>query len=188
MSILDEYQKQVQHDRIDETYECENMAPMTDEEYEEYKNAIDDLREQMYENIPKEMSSRVENKSYPKSVLKAEPQTEYQTMENAINLDAKIDTFKILPQDGIKFTDIELNTVSEPFIPQPNGAVIKRAYCPYCGEEIVTKNPTMYNPFNYEPVCIYKCPKCEHEYQVDGSYPRLIIKDPKNNDVKLHIN
>lgn len=180
-SILDLYQKQVQHDRIDETYDHENPEnnlAMTEEEYEYYKQTIDDLRDQMYENVPKNI--KVENKSYPKSVLKAEPQTEYQSGE-------VIKVNEQLPPDGMKFNETELNVKDEHFMFVTNSAMIKRAYCPYCGEEIITQNPTMWNPFNFEPVCIYKCPKCEHEYKTDGSYPRFYINDPKNNGVKLHM-
>lgn len=177
-SILEQYQKQVQDDRVGETYDhenAENNLQMTDEEYEYYKQTIDDLREQMYENVPKEMKSRIENKSYPKSLLKDEAQTEYQSNEN-INNHAPI------------FSEEELNSIDEHYASFTVNSYIKRAYCPYCGEEIITKNPTMYNPFNFEPICIYKCPKCEHGYKINGSYPRFYILDPNNKSVKLHMN
>ncbi len=177
-SILEQYQKQVQDDRVGETYDhenAENNLQMTDEEYEYYKQTIDDLREQMYENVPKEMKSRIENKSYPKSLLKDEAQTEHQPNENINNHEPK-------------FNEEELNSIDEHYISFTGNSYIKRAYCPYCEEEIITKNPTMYNPFNFEPICIYKCPKCEHEYRIDGSYPRFYILDPNNKSVKLHMN
>lgn len=143
---------------------------LTEEEYEHYKKTIDDMREQMYENTPKEMANnRVENKSYPKTELRPDFAS-----ENA-------------PEGLRVFGEVELNTRDERFIAMAN-AHIKRAYCPYCGEEIVTKNPVMCNPFNFEPKCIYECQKCGTTYGVDGSYPRLTISDPKNNEVKLHLN
>ena len=186
-SILEQYQKQVQNDRVGETYDhdnAENNLQMTDEEYEYYKQTIDDLREQMYENVPKEMKSRVENKSYPKSLLNTEPPAEYKTNEIILNINGD----KNLPPDGMKFSEEELNSIDEHYISFTGNSYIKRAYCPYCGEEIITKNPTMYNPFNFEPICIYKCTKCKHEYRIDGSYPRFYILDPNNNSVKLHMN
>lgn len=183
-SILEQYQKQVQSDRVEETYHhdnAENNLQMTDEEYEYYKQTIDDLREQMYENIPKEMSSRVVNKSYPKSLI--EKETEPDKFAGDVT-DTDNNGEHIFNETKVYKSD-ELETRIEEIHGNLRLA-IKHAKCPLCGNELESAVPTMYNPFNFEPLTPIKCKHCGGQYTVDYAYPRLVVLDDNNNEVKVN--
>lgn len=63
---------------------------------------------------------------------------------------------------------------------------IKHAYCPECGEELISKLPPMFNPFTGERQCIHKCGKCSKSYNLDYSYPRLVFLDEQSNEIFAH--
>lgn len=62
---------------------------------------------------------------------------------------------------------------------------VKRAYCPECGEELISKLPPMFNPFTQERQCIHEC-KCGVKYNLDYSYPRIVFVDKDNNEIFAH--
>lgn len=62
-----------------------------------------------------------------------------------------------------------------------------RAYCPECGEEIVCKMPSVFNPFTHERFARYVCPKCETKYNLDCAYPRLAVFDIMGNEIKCFL-
>lgn len=192
-SILEQYQKQVQDDRVGETYDhenAENNLQMTDEEYEYYKQTIDDLREQMYDNVPKEMKSRIKNKSYPKSLIKETPVEEIkdkgtnvreQTMDDNGEFHSKGD----FDMNSLNITIEELGCI-DPSINKKRFVII-HAKCPFCGEEIKSLIPTMYNPFNYKPTTPYKCEHCGNQYHNDFGYPHIAIMDENNYIITNHV-
>lgn len=53
-------------------------------------------------------------------------------------------------------------------------AMIKKAYCPKCGKEIVNTIPPLYNPFNYEKVNRFEC-DCGWKANIEYSYPRVVF-------------
>lgn len=52
--------------------------------------------------------------------------------------------------------------------------MIKRAYCPECGKEIVNRGPVMYNPFSFEKTCPHVC-ECGWKGDLEYAYPRLVL-------------
>ena len=61
---------------------------------------------------------------------------------------------------------------------------VKRAYCPHCGKEIVSKLPSMWNPYTGEKICRYDC-ECGFKANLEYTYPRLIILDKDGNELDI---
>ena len=52
--------------------------------------------------------------------------------------------------------------------------MVKRAYCPECGKEIISNAPTMFNPFTFEKTNPYKC-ECGWKGDLEYAYPRVVF-------------
>lgn len=63
-------------------------------------------------------------------------------------------------------------------------AKIRRAYCPNCKTEIISKMPSMFNPYTLEKIARYECPNCGKKYNLEYSYPRFVIVGPDGNEIK----
>ena len=61
---------------------------------------------------------------------------------------------------------------------------IRRAYCPNCQTEIISKMPSMFNPYTLEKIARYECPNCHKKYNLEYSYPRFVIVGPDGNEIK----
>lgn len=73
----------------------------------------------------------------------------------------------IKPLDKCKEEDLKTNYVKVT-------PMVKKAYCPECGKEIISHGPVMYNPFNFEKTCPYKC-ECGWKGDLEYSYPRVVF-------------
>lgn len=69
------------------------------------------------------------------------------------------------PLDDVKEDDLRTECVK-------TTPVVKRAYCPKCGKEIVSRGPVMYNPYTYEASSPYIC-ECGWKANLEYSYPRV---------------
>ena len=63
---------------------------------------------------------------------------------------------------------------------------VKRAFCPKCGEEIISKLPSMFHPFTGQKIVRYDC-GCGARYNLECSYPRLIVTDNEGNEIKCFL-
>ena len=52
--------------------------------------------------------------------------------------------------------------------------IIRHAYCPECGREIISKLPVMYNPYTNEKIARYDC-ECGAKFNMEHSYPRIVF-------------
>lgn len=52
--------------------------------------------------------------------------------------------------------------------------MVKRAYCPKCGAEIVNNLPPMYNPFSFEKINRFEC-DCGWKANLEYCYPRVVF-------------
>lgn len=52
--------------------------------------------------------------------------------------------------------------------------MIKRAYCPECGKEIINTIPPMYSPFTFEKINRFEC-DCGWKANLPYSYPRVVF-------------
>lgn len=52
--------------------------------------------------------------------------------------------------------------------------IIRHAYCPECGREIISKLPVMYNPYTSEKIARYDC-ECGAKFNMEHSYPRIVF-------------
>lgn len=69
---------------------------------------------------------------------------------------------------------------------QITNVVVKHVYCPECGEELISKAPPMFNPFTYERICLHECSKCGKKYNLDYAYPRFVLYNSENKEIKAY--
>lgn len=96
------------------------------------------------------------------------------------------DLLKAFQQKFIPLTDKELKEKGKLTPVQVNLKVIK-AYCPECGEEIISKMPSLFNAFTLEKHAKYECPKCGAKYDLENAYPRLAVFDMYGNEIKCFL-
>lgn len=167
MGILEQFQKQVEIDKECENYNMpenieQNDGQLSEEEYEIYKETLDSLRNEMYNEVPKKMTQMVVNRSYPNNLIRKN--------ENA---DTDKEKASRVQGDISLFDESLLNcTVSSPDYVK---IAIKRAKCPFCGEEIVSGETTT-----------YRCNNCGNLYVTDKKYPRVVLLDENNDELKIN--
>lgn len=76
-------------------------------------------------------------------------------------------------------TEAELKTdVVNPMV------AVKRAYCPECGREIISKYPVMYDGFTGQKIVRYDC-ECGAKFNLEHSYPRVMFLDDNMQEMKV---
>jgi hypothetical protein len=78
----------------------------------------------------------------------------------------------------------ELDAQGKTVIDDSVRIVVKRAYCPECGREIVSSVPLMFNPYTMEKIAKYEC-SCGAKFNFEHSYPRIVYYDSKGNEIKV---
>ena len=73
--------------------------------------------------------------------------------ENLINDNEEIQPINI-PQPE-QLNEAEMDASNNIKVQSINNVSVKRAYCPECGNELVSKFPAMFNPFTQEKQCIH---------------------------------
>ena len=63
--------------------------------------------------------------------------------------------------------------------------MVKKAYCPECGKEIVSNAPTMFNPFTLEKNNPYKC-ECGWKADLEYSYPRVVFVTDNGTQIEAY--
>lgn len=61
--------------------------------------------------------------------------------------------------------------------------VMKHAYCPKCGKEIVSTLPVMFNAFSGEKIGRYDCPHCGAKWNLEFAYPRVAYINSRGEEV-----
>lgn len=62
--------------------------------------------------------------------------------------------------------------------------IVRRAYCPVCGKELVSQFPIIYNPFTKEKIAKYDC-ECGFTANLEYAYPRMVFIDKEGNEIKV---
>jgi predicted RNA-binding Zn-ribbon protein involved in translation (DUF1610 family) len=195
-SILDSYKAQLEKDRENESYDENLKSSYTEEEYKQYQEAVDNLREQIYVDIPEEMSTKIESKTYPRSLVEEtnEQPSNEESYPNQIKLSDKF----LRKATGVDeryekkyFTEDKLETTKE-FIQNTfeeyYSIHIVHAKCPYCGEEIISENPTLFNPLNLKATNPHTCKRCGNEFMTEKAYPRIAMFNANNEEITVHFN
>ena len=94
---------------------------------------------------------------------------EFNSIEKQINNDCKCDCDAPTPKTLDKFYEEDLKTEYVKVTP-----MVKRAYCPECGKEIISRGPVMYNPFSFEKTCPHVC-DCGWRGDLEYAYPRVVF-------------
>ena len=75
----------------------------------------------------------------------------------------------------------EITIVDTPITP-----VIRRAYCPDCGEEIVTNGFQHINAITGKRQVLYSCPSCNRKMSIGNEFPRIEYLTPAKEPVSLN--
>lgn len=62
--------------------------------------------------------------------------------------------------------------------------IVRRAYCPVCGKELVSQFPVIYNPFTKEKIAKYDC-ECGFTANLEYAYPRMVFIDKEGKEIKV---
>lgn len=68
----------------------------------------------------------------------------------------------------------------------PITPVIRRAYCPDCGEEIVTKGYNQTNAMSGKRMVLYTCPSCHKNMRINNMYPRIEYLNSAKESINLN--
>lgn len=78
-----------------------------------------------------------------------------------------------------KLDDKEINTKC---VNENVHVIIKHAFCPECGAEIISKFPVMFNPYTGEKIARYDCP-CGAKFNMEHSYPRIVYINDEGKEI-----
>lgn len=136
-----------------------------------YKGILDRFAEQKAKDdanqknekieAPQDMSPE-EQQAYKKEVLRLREAMAREQMPQYINK-----------------KEVELQTVDVPI----KEIKMRRAFCPNCGEELTAIGPVMYQGMTGAKMCIHRCAKCKTQFNLEFSYPRLVVLDENDNEV-----
>ena len=87
-------------------------------------------------------------------------------------------------QEYPRTTEESLDTQGKTVIDDTVRIVVKRAFCPNCGKEIISKAPLLFNPYTLEKIAKYDC-TCGAKFNFEHSYPRVVYLDSKGNEIKV---
>jgi hypothetical protein len=151
-SILDNYRKQLEEDRLNESNEFD--IPSFD----------DDIADRLSKNVDKKaVAEKVKE-------LREDPND----MENQ---------FKKFMVEYPRVTEDELDSKGSTFIDDDVKITIKRAYCPNCHKEIISKVPLLFNPYTMQKIAKYEC-SCGAKFNFEHSYPRIVYTNSKGEEIK----
>ena len=78
-----------------------------------------------------------------------------------------------------KLSDEEINTRCED---EEVKTIIRHAFCPNCGREIVSKLPVMFNPYTGEKIARYDC-DCGAKFNMEHSFPRIVYVNSQGKEI-----
>lgn len=151
-SILDNYKKQLEEDRLNEDMDFD-MPSFNDDVADSFSKNVD----------PEAVAKRVKE-------LRSDPND----MENMFKFN----------QEYPRVTEAELEEKDSTKIDDDVKIKIKRAYCPNCGKEIVSKAPLLFNPFTFEKIAKYEC-ECGAKFNFEHSYPRVMYVNSNGEEIKI---
>lgn len=158
-SILGRYRKELEFDKKNENYDLPKS----------FADKIGSKNNEMCKEIDKKNIGEYKKKLDELRNSSLDMENQYKAAM------VKIKNFKeedLLISNCIKHTTIDK-------------IMVKHAYCPECGKELVNKYPPMFNPFTHEKQCIHEC-ECGLKYNLEYSYPRIAFYDANNNEIFAH--
>lgn len=150
------------------------------------------------ERYKKELENHKNNEDYdlPKSFIEGQ--------DNSVNVDKKYMNEYQKTLDNLRHNDLDMEnryksamskirnlneedlTISNSIKDVPVSKImVKHAYCPECGKELINKYPPMFNPFTHEKQCIHEC-ECGMKYNLEYSYPRIVFYDDNDSEIFAH--
>lgn len=163
MGILDAFKAEMENEKLNyETPTGENGNPIVVDDTDEY---IAELARQR----------RLIDEFDKNGTINGDTVEYKQSEEPPIELN--FDDVKVMQNINDKYkkadSNVDFKVESVNALLQHN-LVIKRAYCPKCGKEIVNKFPEMFNPFTMEKFNKYDC-ECGWSANMDHTYPRAVL-------------
>lgn len=163
MSILDQYKKVVEEENEDMSFPSE-CSTMDESNREEYEKALTKMR---HGYSSEEVNEAIENSK--KNMTELGGEHSGTVNENAMRMRMERITDNEMSDKGL-LKECEITDIK-----------IIRAYCPKCGKELVSKTPSMYNPFTMEKICLHEC--CGVKYNLDKTYPHIAYYDENGEEI-----
>lgn len=163
MSILDQYKKVVDEENEDMSFPSE-CSTMDESNREEYEKALTKMR---HGYSSEEVNEAIENSK--KNMTELGSEHSGTVNENAMRTRMERITDNEMFDKGL-LKECEITDIK-----------IIRAYCPKCGKELVSKTPSMYNPFTMEKICLHEC--CGAKYNLDKTYPHIAYYDENGEEI-----
>jgi hypothetical protein len=163
MSILDQYKKAIEEE--EENMNFPTDSELTDKDKDAYETVLRKMRNGDYS--ADEVNEAISNSR--KNMANLGEKHSGGVNEQAIKVNMERITDDALLKDNL----LKEGSISD--------IKVIRAYCPKCGKELVSKAPSMYNPFTMEKVCIHEC--CGTKYNLDRSYPHIAFYDEDENEI-----
>lgn len=140
---------------------------------EEYRKVIETGKENINNDFPQETNLNETQRSEYVKKLK-ELRESSVDMKNAY--EAKLNQIENIKEKDLKTSEEDITRVK-----------VIHAYCPKCGEELISKVPAMFNPFTLERICKHTCEKCGKELNLEHAYPRLAFYNIENKEISAYI-
>ena len=131
---------------------------------------MDYLKEYQKQLAIDEAKGKLETDKLPDDVRKRVEEIKNDPLDPANAYKRFHDTFTKQPESKLSTKD---NVVT---------VVIRKAYCPKCGKEIVSNFPIMINPYTNERIGRYEC-ECGEKMNLEYSYPRTVYLDSDGNEI-----
>lgn len=159
MGILDAYKADVE---ANPNTDCTipETSGIGEDQKEEFKVALEGMRKRIDEY------DRHGTIDGGKVVIKESDANESDPYEGYINKDELMSAFlSEYPRTNESSLSLRIGKV----VP-----MVKQAYCPKCGKEIVNTAPIVFNPFTMESICKYDC-ECGWKANLEYAYPRVVF-------------
>lgn len=161
-SILENYQKQLEEDRLNEGNDFE--MPSFDDEFD---------RDELVGNLAEPMLS-------PAEVAKKVKEFRNDPNDMEVQYRKFHEQYKKMTEEDFN----SINTVDKGAVVRQNVNVsVIRVYCPECGREIVSKFPVMFNPYTGERIGRYDC-ECGFKANLEYAYPRVAYFNEQGEEIK----
>lgn len=63
--------------------------------------------------------------------------------------------------------------------------MVRHAYCPNCGKELISNSPLLLNPYTGERIAKHEC-TCGYKANLDYAYPRMYFVDNNGDEVMAY--
>lgn len=82
----------------------------------------------------------------------------------------------------LEYPQVSESQLGDNIVTEQGKVLIKHAYCPNCGKELVSAAPVMFNPWTQEKIAKHEC-SCGFKANLEYAYPRVVYVDGNGNEI-----